>query len=288
MTLESHTEFLSIDTPEGQHQIAWQCWQKEGMDNAPLLICVHGLTRNRHDFDALAIAMTGHYRVITTDIIGRGDSDRVAQPELYGYPLYVSQMMQLLAHLAKTTGETRVDWLGTSMGGLIGMMIASSPHSPIERLIMNDVGPYIPLAALQRLADYVGKAPKFSSSKEVEDYLRIVASPFGKLTDEQWAHMTRYSARQDENGMWVMNYDPAIAMAFQGLDSDVDLSAIWKAVACPVLVLRGMQSDLLTAEAAQKMAEKKGVFLIDIPDVGHAPALMSEEQISYVRDFLVM
>lgn len=288
MTIESHTEFLSIDTPEGRHQIAWQCWQKDGMDNAPLLICVHGLTRNRHDFDTLAAALTDHYRVITTDIIGRGESDRVSQPELYGYPLYVSQMMQLLAHLREKTGESAVDWLGTSMGGLIGMMIASSPHSPITRLIMNDVGPRIPLTALQRLAEYVGKAPIFSSQKEVEDYLRIVASPFGALTDAQWQRMALYSSRQNEQGMWEMNYDPAIAMAFQGIEADVDLTSIWDAVACPVLVIRGQESDLLTAEDAKTMTSKKSVQLVEIPDVGHAPALMSDDQIGMVRDFLVM
>lgn len=288
MAIESHTEFLSIDTPEGPHQIAWQCWQKEGMERAPLLICVHGLTRNRHDFDFLAAVMTDRYRVITTDIIGRGDSDRVVQPELYGYPLYVSQMMQLLTHLEKTTGEGTVDWLGTSMGGLMGMMIASSPHSPIDRLIMNDVGPHIPLAALKRLAGYVGKAPKFLSLKAVEEYLRIVASPFGALADAQWQHMARYSSRENEKGMFEMNYDPAIAMAFQGIDADVDLSSIWNAVTCPVLVVRGLESDLLTADGAQIMAEKQGVKLVEIPGVGHAPALMSEEQIAVVRDFLAM
>lgn len=288
MTLESHTEFLTIDTPEGPHQIAWQCWQKEGMDNAPLLICVHGLTRNRHDFDFLAAKMADHYRVITTDIIGRGDSDRVNQPELYGYPLYVSQMMQLLAHLRETTGQSQVDWLGTSMGGLIGMMIASSPHSPITRLVMNDVGPWIPLAALQRLAEYVGKAPLFNALNEVEEYLRIVASPFGLLTDQQWQHMARYSARQNEQGMWEMNYDPAIALAFQGIDSDVDLSSIWEAVKCPTLVIRGEESDLLTADGAKYMQSKGGVSLATFPDVGHAPTLMSDEQIAVVRDFLVM
>lgn len=288
MAIESHTEFLSIDTPEGPHQIAWQCWQKEGMESAPLLICVHGLTRNRHDFDFLAADLTDHYRVITTDIIGRGDSDRVVQPELYGYPLYVSQMVQLLAHLEKTTGEAKVDWLGTSMGGLMGMMVASSPHSPINRLIMNDVGPYIPLAALQRLAEYVGKAPAFLSLKDVEEYLRVVASPFGALTDAQWQHMARYSSRQNEEGMFQMSYDPAIAMAFQGIDADVDLSSIWNAVTCPVLVVRGLESDLLTADGAQVMAAKQGVQLVEVPGVGHAPALMSEEQIGLVRDFLVM
>jgi len=288
MTLESHTEYLSIETPEGARKIAFQSWQRTGGGDAPLLICVHGLTRNRHDFDFIAHSMTACYRVVTVDIIGRGDSDRLQNPEHYGYPLYVSQMMQLLKHLASVTGETRCDWLGTSMGGLIGMMIAATPGSPIDRLILNDIGPEIPLAGLQRLSEYVGKAPPFFSFQEVEAYQRVVASGFGDLTDEQWNHMARYAATLESDGFYRMNYDPAIALAFEGLNEDIDLTPVWQAVSCPVLVLRGEDSDLLTAECAERMAEKRDVRLVSFPGTGHAPALFSEEQIAAVRDFLVM
>lgn len=288
MTLEAHTEFLSVDTPEGPHRMAWQCWQKSGMDDAPLLVCVHGLTRNRHDFDIIAAAMTGHYRVITVDILGRGDSDYLKDASHYGYPLYVSLMLQLLNHLKEETGETSVDWLGTSMGGLIGMMIAAQPHSPVARLILNDIGPYIPLQGLQRLAEYVGKAPLFTAASDVEEYIRIILSGFGPLTDAQWQHLARYAAAKNESGRWRMRYDPRIAMAFEGLSSDIDLQPVWSAVRCPVLVLRGENSDLLSAATVADMCSRPATVSATFADTGHAPALMCEEQISVIRDFLVM
>ncbi len=288
MTLEAHTHFLNVETPEGPRRIAWECWHAHGMEQAPVLICVHGLTRNRHDFDLIAKAMSDHYRVVTVDILGRGDSDRLAAPEHYGYPLYISQMLQLLKHIAEATGEQRFDWLGTSMGGLIGMMIAASPGSPIERLIMNDIGPFIPLKGLTRLSDYVGRDPAFSTMAEVEEYLRLILSGFGRLTEEQWQHMARYSVATGADGYLRLRYDPAIASAFEGLSEDVDLWAVWDAVSCPVLVLQGEESDLLDSGTVARMCEKPSVISRAFAQCGHAPALMSDDQIQCVRDFLVM
>ena len=288
MTLEAHNEFLTIDTPEGPRRIAWQCWQRSTAADAPLLICVHGLTRNRHDFDVIAADLTNHYRVITVDIIGRGDSDRLDDPQHYGYPLYVSQMMQLLAHLAAKKGEGRCDWLGTSMGGLIGMMIAAMPQSPIDRLILNDIGPYIPLSGLTRLSDYVGKSPAFTAQSDVEEYLRFILAGFGQLTDENWRHLARYGADMQPDGRWCLRYDPGIAIAFDGLEGDIDLWAVWQAVSCPVLVLRGEDSDLLSEETVNRMLERPHTRAESFSQTGHAPALMSADQISVIRDFLVM
>ncbi|PCI47420.1 MAG: alpha/beta hydrolase [Oceanospirillales bacterium] len=285
MSIVTRTETLVIDTPEGNRNIAWQMWQHPDKPDAPLVICVHGLTRNRHDFDMLAKVLAEDYRVITVDVIGRGDSDRLHDGQLYGYPLYVSQMMQLLEYLEEETGQSTCYWVGTSMGGLIGMMIAALPNSPINRLILNDIGPVIPLAALQRLGEYVGKAPTFHNIVGIEHYLRIVAQPFGPLTDAQWQHLARYSAEDTGGGVWQLRYDPQIALAFAGLDSDIDLTAVWTAVECPVLVIRGAESDLLTANTANDMLMREGTELAVIPGVGHAPVLMDDEQISLVSEF---
>lgn len=286
MALETHTHFYSVETPEGRKQLAFQMWQRSASETAPVLICVHGLTRNRHDFDEIASALASHYRVVTVDMIGRGDSDWLSDPTHYGYPLYISLMQQLMTHLEDITGEDRFDWLGTSMGGLIGMMIAASPATQIDRLVLNDIGPEIPVAGLKRLADYVGQAPAFSSLGEVEDYLRVIAAGFGQLSDAQWRTMATHAARKDESGNWRLTYDPAISNAFDGLSEDIDLTGIWKLVSCPVLVIRGEQSDLLTEEGLVRMCERKNTYHVTIPDAGHAPALLSDEEISAVRDFL--
>lgn len=286
MALETHTQFYSVETPEGARKLAFQMWQQSSMDTAPVLICVHGLTRNRHDFDVLAEAMTHHYRVVTVDIIGRGDSDWLTDPSHYGYPLYVSIMQQLMAHLAEITGEGRFDWLGTSMGGLIGMMLAASPVSQIDRMILNDIGPEIPLAGLQRLAGYVGQAPDFSTLKEVEEYVRVTAAGFGQLTDVQWRTMATHAARRSESGSWQLAYDPAIRNAFDGVNEDIDLTNFWSAVTCPVLVLRGAHSDLLTEGGLQRMSQRSGTYSFVVEDAGHAPALQSAKEIEVIANFL--
>ena len=286
MALETHTQFYSVETPEGARKLAFQMWQQSSMDTAPVLICVHGLTRNRHDFDVLAEAMTHHYRVVTVDMIGRGDSDWLTDPSHYGYPLYVSIMQQLMTHLADMTGEGRFDWLGTSMGGLIGMMLAASPNTQIDRMILNDIGPEIPLTGLQRLAGYVGQAPGFVSLLDVEDYLRVTAAGFGKLTDAQWRTMATHAARKDESGNWQLTYDPAIRNAFDGVNEDIDLTGVWSMVSCPVLVLRGAHSDLLTEDGLQRMCQRRSTYSFTVADAGHAPALQSEEEIEAVAKFL--
>lgn len=286
MTLETHTEFLTVTTPEGPHQMAWQRWSRSSVVSPPLLVCVHGLTRNRHDFDTIARALTQHYQVITLDILGRGDSDWLLNPTHYGYPLYVSQVQQLLTYLAASTGEDRVDWLGTSMGGLIGMMLASQSDSPIDRLIMNDIGYLVPLDGLRRLQTYVGKAPAFTSLSEVEDYLRVVCGGFGPLNDAQWQQLAEYSAMRDHTGRWVMCYDPAIAQAFDEVEADIDLSAIWNQVRCPTLLLRGAQSDLLSIDTANAMLQRRGTQLVTVEGAGHAPALCSQQEIDAISQFL--
>ena len=276
------SSFLGLG-PHGFHRIAYTDWGDA--DNPNVLICVHGLTRNGRDFDVLAEAMQDRYRVICPDVVGRGESQWLSHAADYSYPQYLADMNALIARLNVET----VHWVGTSMGGLIGMMLADQPNSPIRRLVMNDVGPFIPKASLERLAQYVGRAPAMESLDDVEQYLRVVMAPFGKLTDKQWRHMAEHSARQLPTGNFGLHYDLAIADVFKGtVMQDVNLWMFWQSVICPVFVIRGAESDLLLRETVEQMkASRSNVSAIEIPNTGHAPALMEEAQVSAVRDFLL-
>ncbi len=276
------SSFLGLG-PHGFHRIAYTDWGDA--DNPNVLICVHGLTRNGRDFDVLAEAMQDRYRVICPDIVGRGESQWLTHAADYSYPQYLADMNALIARL----NVSSVHWVGTSMGGLIGMMLAGQPNSPIRRLVMNDVGPFIPKASLERLAQYVGRAPTMESVDDVEQYLRVVMAPFGKLTDAQWRHMAQHSSKQTPNGNFVLHYDLGIADVFKGaVMQDVNLWMFWQSVICPVLVIRGAESDLLLRETVEQMkASRSNVSAIEIPNTGHAPALMEEAQVSAVRDFLL-
>lgn len=269
--------------PHGFHRLTYYEWGD--VANPRVVVCVHGLTRNGRDFDTLARALAPQLRVICPDVAGRGVSQWLSHKQDYGYPIYLADMATLIAR----TGADQVDWVGTSMGGLIGMMLAAQLQTPIRRLLMNDVGPFIPRAALERLAMYVGKAPRFATLDELERYLRFVLEPFGALTDEQWRHLATHSSRQSDDGSFGMCYDPAIADAFAGSLQDVVLWPIWDAIRCPTLVLRGKESDLLLRGTAEEMTRRgPQAQLLEFAGIGHAPALMADDQIAAVRDFLLM
>jgi len=267
----------------GFHRIAYTEWGDPA--NPRLLICVHGLTRNARDFDTLAQALADDYRVLCPDVAGRGRSDWLRNKADYNYPQYLQDMAVLIAR----SGAQQVDWLGTSMGGLIGMLLAAQPDTPIRRLVINDVGPFIPRAALERIAEYLGHAPHFDSLGAMEAYVRQIAAPFGPLTDTQWRHLTEYSARRTEQGDFVFRYDPGIAEPFKTLTgADVDLWPYWDQVHCPTLLLRGEDSDILRAKDAQVMTQRgPKAELIEFSGIGHAPMLMDEAQIHPVRDWLL-
>ncbi len=277
-----NSSFLGLG-PHGFHRVAYTEWGEA--DNPRVLICVHGLSRNSRDFDVLAEALQGRYRVICPDIVGRGQSQWMSHPSDYSYPQYLADMNALIARV--NPGE--LHWAGTSMGGLIGMMLAGQPNTPIRRLVMNDVGPFIPKAALERLAQYVGRAPAMESLDDVEQYLRVVMAPFGKLTDAQWHHMAEHSSKQSSNGNFLLHYDPAIADVFKGAAiQDINLWMFWQGVTCPVFVIRGAESDLLLAETVTQMkAGRSNVTSLEVPNTGHAPALMDDAQVSAVRNFLL-
>jgi pimeloyl-ACP methyl ester carboxylesterase len=268
--------------PHGFHRIHYTAWGDP--DNPRVLICVHGLTRNARDFDFFAAALADAYRIICVDVPGRGRSDWFTHKEDYSYPVYLAGMTAVLAR----TGAEQVDWVGTSMGGLIGMSLAAQPGSPIRRLVMNDVGPFIPKAAVERIATYVGKPLQFADLAELERYFRVIAAPFGPATDAQWHHMAVHSSRRQEDGRYVFAYDPGIAEAFKTTLDDVDLWAIWDTVRCPVLVLRGVDSDVLTRADAEAMTQRgPRTQRVEFAGVGHAPGLMTDEQIATVRDWLL-
>jgi pimeloyl-ACP methyl ester carboxylesterase len=270
--------YLPCLGPAGFIRIAYSEW--EGPPGAPTVVCVHGLTRNGRDFDALAEALSATHRVVCPDMPGRGRSDWLAQPQGYGYPLYLAVAAALIARL----DVDAVDWVGTSMGGLIGMLLAAQKGAPIRRLVINDVGPFLPKAALERIGSYVGQDPRFETHDALEAYLRRVHAPFGPLSDAEWRHLARHSARPLAEGGFGLAYDPRIGDAFKGELADVELWSTWEQVGAPTLVLRGKDSDLLGAETAARMAAR--ARLVEFAGIGHAPALMAPDQIATVRDFL--
>ena len=303
--------FLSLG-PHGFHRVAYTEWGNPGARH--LVVCGHGFTRNSRDFDDLAadLAEWG-CRVVCMDVVGRGDSDWLERKGDYGFALYLSDAAALLARLTagadrypllrRMQGESAdltIDWVGTSMGGLLGMMLAAKSRSPIRRLVLNDVGPLVPWHALTRLK-YSSPAAgtRFADLDEVERHLRDACAPFGPLDDAQWQRLARHGSRRREDGAYTLAYDPAIVSPMrrggnEGIEFGkdfllgIDLWPVWDAVRCPTLVLRGEESDLLLESTARRMQQRGSqVEVVRFPGIGHAPWLMSEEQIGAVRKFLL-
>jgi pimeloyl-ACP methyl ester carboxylesterase len=267
--------------PHGFYRMAYADW---GINEGRTIVCVHGLTRNGRDFDRLATALESEARIVCPDMPGRGLSDWLSHAEDYVYPTYLGAAAALVASL----DVAEVDWVGTSMGGIIGMFLAALPGTPIRRLVLNDIGAVVAAEGLQRLRTYVGHDPGFADPAALEAELRRIAAPFGPLTDEQWHDLARCSTRRRPDGLLGWAYDPRIGDALrQGEARDVDLWAQWDAIKVPTLVIRGMDSDVLRHEDAVAMtARGPGARLVELPGIGHAPALMAPDQIALVRDFL--
>ncbi len=273
--------FVACQSTGGSHRVHVTEWGDA--QNPNVLICAHGLTRCGRDFDVLAEAMSDRYRVLCPDVAGRGESEWLVNKEDYNYPQYVSDMVRVIAK----TGQKSVHWLGTSMGGIIGMVLAALPNTPITRMVVNDIGAFIPKASLERIGMYVGVSPLFRSVDEVVQAVRVV-SPFGPLTDHQWYALTLPLIKKTSNGMWQFRYDPAIGDAFKQTPiADVDLSEYWDAITCPVLVTRGADSDLLLKQTFDTMCSKPGVEGVTFANTGHAPMFMDAASIGEVRRFLL-
>lgn len=274
---------------KGLHRVAY--WEWGDPSNPRVLLCVHGLTRQGRDFDVLAAAMSDHYRVVCPDIAGRGESDRLSDPQEYVVPRYAADMVTLLARLDAQS----VHWVGTSMGGLIGMVVASlSPRPLVSKLVMNDVGPVLPPQAIARIGAYLGLPLRWDSVEQAADYLWTISKSFGPHTSEQWLALTRPMLRQAADDHWHLHYDPAIAIPFQTSTAEsaaafeAYLWAAYDAVGCPTLLLRGADSDLLTPAHALEMTQRgPRARLHQIAGVGHAPTLIADDQVQLVREFLL-
>jgi len=308
----SHGAFLSL-SPSGFHRISYLDWGSPTAER--VVVCVHGLARNARDFDYLARALAPHCRVICVDVAGRGDSEWLADKSDYRFSTYLADAAALIARVTapaprssfgvlrpgarRAPGPARIDWVGTSMGGIIGMLLAAKPGSPVSRLVLNDVGAFIPWSALYRLKGYVGARASFRSIGQVELHLRDVCAQFGPLTDEQWRHLAEHSVAPAGDGEYRLRYDPGIGETLRGhadpefplgpnILAGVDLWGTWGQIACPTLVLRGGESDVLSRETLTQMrALRPAAEALEFPGIGHAPALMSYDQIAAVSAFLL-
>jgi pimeloyl-ACP methyl ester carboxylesterase len=273
--------------PEGLHRMAY--WEWGDAANTRVLVCVHGLSRQGRDFDTLARALAHDYRVVCPDVVGRGQSDWLKTPGSYAIPVYVADMVTLLARL----DATEVHWVGTSMGGLIGLGLAALPDSPIRKLVLNDVGPAIEYAALARIGTYLGQPAHWKTVDEAADALRAISLSFGPHTREEWLELTRAQLKSDGDG-FKPHYDPAIAVPFRAVTPELATAGegmLWHAydaLKCPTLVLRGAESDLLSRATAEAMAQRGPQAKVhEFAGVGHAPTLVHADQIAVVRDFLL-
>jgi pimeloyl-ACP methyl ester carboxylesterase len=271
----------------GLHRMAY--WEWGDAANRRVLVCAHGLARQGRDFDTLARSMCGAYRVVCPDVVGRGQSDWLADPAGYQIPAYVADMVTLLARL----DARELHWVGTSMGGLIGLALASLPGTPVGKLVLNDVGPTIQAEGIVRIATYLGEPQRWASVDEAADYLLGISQGFGPHTREQWLALTRPMLKA-QDGSFVLHYDPAIAVPLRGVTpalaaaGEATLWASYDRVGCPTLLLRGADSDLLSSATALAMTQRgPKAHLREFAGVGHAPTLVAPDQIGAVREFLL-
>jgi pimeloyl-ACP methyl ester carboxylesterase len=289
---EARIKSVQCISPAGLHRMAYKEWGDPANQN--VLVCVHGVTRVGDDFDSLARALSDHYRVVCPDVVGRGRSGRLRNPQLYQIPQYVSDMVTLVARVTANSDGGPVDWFGTSMGGLIGMGLASLPDNPIRKLVLNDIGPTLDPAALQRIGDYIGQDLRFDSFDDGAAFVREVSASFGQHTDEQWHKLASDVLRENPEGQWVRHYDMGLAEPLKGSTPErakADEAALWAAydaIGCPTLLVRGEHSDLLSRATAQQMLVRgPKPQLVEIPNTGHAPTFINADQIAIARKFLI-
>ncbi len=286
LTTQPRLRHVQCLAPEGLHRMAY--WEWGDAANPRVLVCVHGLTRQGRDFDTFARAMCADYRVVCPDVAGRGRSDWLRNPASYAVPAYVADMVTLLARL----DASEVHWVGTSMGGLIGLGLAALPGSPIAKLVLNDVGPALEYAALARIGGYVGQPAHWRTLDEAADALLAISRGFGPHTRDEWLALTRPQLVADGDG-FKSHYDPAIGLAFKGITPELAAAGeamLWlayDAIRCPTLVLRGAESDLLSPATAEAMVHRGPRAAVrEFAGVGHAPTLVAADQVAVVRAFL--
>lgn len=312
---EPTLHYLDVPGPKARNsqerRIAWWDWNATGQAQPRrVVVCVHGLTRQARDFDVLAAELAPHARVVCVDVAGRGHSDWLQDPLGYQIQTYVTDLAVLLAHLraqyaaAAPDGDStdlQIAWVGTSLGGLIGMTLAAQPAIGLDRLVLNDVGPVIEWAALRRIGTYLGLQGEFATEQAACDYLASVAASFGPHSPEQWRALSRPMLRPTREG-WTLHYDPDIAVPYRAMMEHADpvhsqaaaaqgeqlLWSLYDAITAPTLLLRGAESDLLSRATAQAMAARgPRARCVEFPGVGHAPTLVAPDQVAVVKDFLL-
>lgn len=298
--LQPRLDHVNCPHPEGQHRMAYWSWGDPLAAN--VVVCVHGLTRQGRDFDRLARALversTEPLRVVCPDVAGRGQSDWLPAGALYQVPQYASDMLALLGQLHTAAPISQLDWVGTSMGGLIGMVVSGQPGLPlpaaVRRLVLNDVGPAISWAAVQKMQQYAGRYGRYADLAEAAAAMRALSVGFGPVPDDVWLDMSSHMVRDLPEGGVTLHYDPAIGQPLQALTEEASAAAepvmwaLYEQIRAQVLLIRGEDSDLLTLDTAQAMTERgPKARLVQWPHVGHAPTLTEPEHIQVVLDFLL-
>jgi pimeloyl-ACP methyl ester carboxylesterase len=270
----------------GLHRMAY--WEWGDPSNPHVVVCVHGLSRQGRDFDFLAQALAADYRVVCPDVVGRGQSDWLRDPSGYTNWAYAADMVTLIARL----NVEHVDWVGTSMGGLIGLILASFNNAPVRRLVLNDVGPAISHESVARIGSYLGQRGRWATVEAAADALWAISTGFGPHTREQWLALSRPMLKPDGDA-WVLHYDPAIAQVFSGFSAEMAQAGeavlwhMYDTLRCPTLLLRGAESDLLSSASALAMTQRgPQARLHEFAGVGHAPMLTNAEQVAVVQEFL--
>jgi len=286
------------DASDGHRMAYWE-WNATGNPAHPhVIVCAHGLSRQGRDFDTLARALAPHARVVCPDVVGRGQSDWLADPQGYQIPLYAADMLALLAQLHRQAPITALDWVGTSMGGLIGMVLAGQPELPlplpVHRLVLNDVGPVLQWQALQRIGQYLGEPAHFATEQQAADALWAVSATFGPHTPAQWLALSRPMLRPAPQGGFRLHYDPAIAVPFKALtpqmaeEGEATMWQLYDRIHAETLLLRGKASDLLSADTAALMQQRgPRPRMVEFDGVGHAPTLIADDQVAAVTRFLL-
>jgi len=295
---EPTLNYVSCPDAHGGHRMAY--WQWGAPQASHVVMCVHGLARQGRDFDVLAQALCARdpagVRVICPDVVGRGRSDWLKDPMGYQLPVYAADMLVLLQQLQPGT----LDWVGTSMGGLIGLGLSGQPDLPlpvpVRRLVLNDVGPVVQWQAIERIGAYLGQPVRFQSLEQAADVLWTISSSFGPHTREQWLALTRHMIKPvaEAAGGFMLHYDPAIAVPFRALtpasaaQGEAVLWRLYDAIRARTLLIRGAQSDLLSMETALAMTQRgPKAKLVEFAGVGHAPTLIAPDQVQVVSDFLL-
>ena len=298
--LEPILDFVTCPDPQGTHSMAYWSWGEPSASH--VVLCVHGLTRQGRDFDLLAQALIASakaaklpaVRVICPDVVGRGKSDWLKDPMGYQFAQYAGDMAVLLQSLNTQRAIERLDWVGTSMGGVIGMLLAAQPlPTPVRRLVLNDIGPVVSWSSILNMKNYVGQVGNFQTVQEAAHAMWQISKSFGPHTSEEWLSLSQNMVRRLEDGTFTLHYDPAIGVPVRSVtqaQAEAGEAALWQVydlIQCKTLLIHGAQSELLSLGVVQEMQQRgPRVQVATVLGVGHAPTLTHEDQIDIVREFL--